>query len=65
MLSIRSLYNFWLVQVTEVFMFYCSTILNDIGCEGTTDFSEQSEKQSVRKLSENENTTKVQDKTRH
>ena len=46
-------------------MFYCSTILNDIGCEGTTDFSEQSEKQSVRKLSENENTTKVQDKTRH
>ena len=47
--------------------FHCSTILNDIGCEGTTEFSEQSEKQSVRKLSVNENTTnynyKVQDET--
>ena len=33
--------------------------------EGTTDFSEQSEKQSVRNLSENKNTTKLKYKTRH
>ena len=63
MLSIWSLYNFWFVQVTDVS--YCSTILNDIGWEGTTDFSEQSEKQRVRKLLEYENTatTKVKDET--